>query len=243
VKKFGLVGWLLVVVGVMGEGIFEGLQYFTERQSQTLNDILLADAQERAGEANERAAKADEKRVALENRIADIFGPRQLTPEQESRIAAKLTGLKGVQVDVEVLAVGNPYTAGDAEDSLKIGHSVVRILSSAPTSMDAEGWLLDDCQDSAASNLVVIVRPDLAGKKLQAEDEIGLKIIKAFAPEIGTDPRVEKWPPTCFKFSYLDRSKPNERPQGATAISIVIGRKVNPLLTREMLEPSEKPKR
>lgn len=61
IKKIGLIGWLLVVFGVAGEGIFEVLQHRAEGQVQAFNDILLADAQKRAENAatSARNARAD----------------------------------------------------------------------------------------------------------------------------------------------------------------------------------------
>lgn len=57
-KLIGFVGWMLVVVGVAGEGIFEMLQNRAEGQLQTFNDILLADAQRNAGSARSSAVEA-----------------------------------------------------------------------------------------------------------------------------------------------------------------------------------------
>jgi hypothetical protein len=58
IKTIGLWGWLLVVVGVMGEGIFEGLQNRAEGQLQTFNDILLRDARLTASTAKQSAIDA-----------------------------------------------------------------------------------------------------------------------------------------------------------------------------------------
>jgi hypothetical protein len=58
IKKIGFWGWLLVVVGILGEGIFEALQNRAEGQLQTFNDILLADAQRNAGNARASAIDA-----------------------------------------------------------------------------------------------------------------------------------------------------------------------------------------
>lgn len=51
VKKVGLIGWLLVVLGVAGEGVFEMLQNRAAGQLQNFNEILLGDAQRQAGDA------------------------------------------------------------------------------------------------------------------------------------------------------------------------------------------------
>jgi hypothetical protein len=168
----------------------------------------------------------------------DIFGPRQLNPEQSARIAGRLAGLKGVKIDVYVLAVGNPYSADDSKDSERIARNVVRTLREAPAFIDAEGWLLEDCHGSGASNVIVSVRPPSS----DADREIATRVIKALQPEIGTDAEISDQSPYCTKFSDLDGARPNKRKHDA-AISVTIGRKINPLLTREMLEPVDQPEK
>jgi len=100
--------------------------------------------------------------------------------------------------------------------------------------MDAEGWLLEDCHGSSASNVVVSVRQP----STDADRTIALRVLKALQSEIGTDPEISDYPPYCAKYSDLEKSRPNKRKHDAT-ISITIGRKISPLLTREMLEPTE----
>jgi hypothetical protein len=225
----------VVLVGltfIAGAGALITGKVLSNRQDAALKRIELDLAA-----ANERAAQADLRRVELENRIALIFGPRHLTPEQATRISGKLAGLRSVKVDVFVMAVGNPYTAGDFEDSESIARAVVRTLRAAPAYMDAEGWLLENCQGSGASNLVVSV-------KLPANDvdrTIATRLIKALQPEIGTYPELSDHSAFCTKFSDLDRSNPNKRGHDAT-ISITIGRKINPLLTHEMLDSDDEQK-
>lgn len=57
-KKVGLVGWLLVGIGVAGEGVFEVLQSRAESQLQTFNDVLLKDARLTATTARKSAGDA-----------------------------------------------------------------------------------------------------------------------------------------------------------------------------------------
>jgi hypothetical protein len=59
IKIVGLVGWLLVVFGVMGEEIFEALQNRAEGQLQTFNDSLLREARLTAGTAKQAAIDAE----------------------------------------------------------------------------------------------------------------------------------------------------------------------------------------
>jgi hypothetical protein len=58
IKRIGMVGWVLVVIGVMGEGIFEALQNRTEGQLQSFNNILLTDARLTSSTAKQSAIDA-----------------------------------------------------------------------------------------------------------------------------------------------------------------------------------------
>lgn len=58
IKKIAFVGWLLIGLGVSGEGVFEGFQNRAEGQLQTFNAILLRDARLTAGTAKESAQGA-----------------------------------------------------------------------------------------------------------------------------------------------------------------------------------------
>ncbi len=66
IRRVGLIGWLLVVIGVAGEGIFEGLQNRAEGQLQTFNEIQLKHARLSAAEANERASKNEAAAAQLQ---------------------------------------------------------------------------------------------------------------------------------------------------------------------------------
>lgn len=58
IKKIAFLGWLLIGLGVFGEGVFEGFQNRAEGQLQTFNNILLRDARLTAGTAEESAQGA-----------------------------------------------------------------------------------------------------------------------------------------------------------------------------------------
>lgn len=223
----------VVLVGltvITGAGALITGKILADRQADEL-----AKTQASAATANEHASQADLKRLELENRIVDIFGPRQLTLAQSSRIAKKLAGLKDTKIDVYAFAVDNPYTPNESKDSSNVALAVVKTLRDAH--IDAEGWLLSSCNGSAASNLVVSVTGNSSDDR-----KIASKLIDAFRPEIGTYPEIGDSPPSaCTKFSDLDGTRSNKRKHDAT-ISITIGRKISPLLTREMLEPVDEPK-
>lgn len=219
--NWGNIGLIFsLVLGVVSTGLVVWMGNIKEAYSQA-----------ELKNTEERTAKADLKRVELQNRIADIFGPRQLTTAQSARIGEKLVGLKGVKIDVYVLAVGNPYSADDSKDSENIAHAIVRTLRSAPAFMDAEGFLLEDCHGAGAENVVVSVPLPTS----DTDKEIAGQLVDALHPEIGTDLEISEMIPYCSKFSALDPAMPGKREHG-TKVSITIGRKIQPILTREMLE-------
>jgi hypothetical protein len=62
-KVLAFVGWILIVAGVAGEGIFEAMVSRADGQVQTFNDILLEAARKEAGSAK-TSALLDEKMKA-----------------------------------------------------------------------------------------------------------------------------------------------------------------------------------
>jgi hypothetical protein len=192
--------------------------------------IDLKDKDEKIAAARERAAEADLKRVQLQDRIVEIFGSRDLSQAQRNRVRAALTGLKGVKIDVLVIdEPGNAFTA--SPDSLNLGKSILGVLRDAH--MDAAGWILESCKPGVqVANLAVISTGD------KDDDANALRVLGAFSPEIETYSKLQHESPMCEKFSDLEKHDPNKR--GHTAkITIAIGIKVQPILTREMLEPTQ----
>ena len=254
------VGETLVVVGVLGEVLAEwpdtknklakifsvvlvaGLAISLAALKQTNEDFngRMVASNLKASQANERAVEADWQRVQLQNRILDIFGPRQLTEAQSVHIASNLSELKGVKVDVFVYALNGPYTSEDFQDSRNIAMEVTGILRRV--GMNAAGWRLNSCLNPGnASNVVVgISGKDGNGGSSPTDDKIAARLIKALAPEVGTFPEVNKYPSPAFLCQHpasdLDPQHPNNRQPDAT-INIIIGKKIQPILTHEMLEP------
>lgn len=232
----GFMGIALVVAGVSGELYIDVKAEAIETGIRKANDDLLASISREAGEANKRAAEANLKRVELENRMVEIFGPRQLTPAQTADIVKRLAGLKGVKIDVYVLAPGNPHIPND--DSPEIGRAVLRILRDGGQ-MDADGWLSASCQGIGASNLDVSVPTNGSDR----DRKIASQVLDAFHPVIEAYPEVQLQSPgdVCGKFAVLDSFKPNKRKHDAI-ISITIGTKIQPILTPEMLVVKEQRK-
>jgi hypothetical protein len=89
------VGWLLIVIGVVGEFVADSFVSKADGIVTTFNEALLADAQRKTGLANERAASAFE-RAAQTEREASQENERAAMAEQqaqeENERAAKALG-------------------------------------------------------------------------------------------------------------------------------------------------------
>jgi hypothetical protein len=98
-----LLGWALVIIGVIGEGVFEGLMSKADGSLGTFNEILLSSTIDRASENEKEAARLNN--IAEEEKSARLAIQRQLswrtlTPAQAKRIRAKLTPFAGEQFDL-----------------------------------------------------------------------------------------------------------------------------------------------
>lgn len=234
--KVAFIGGIFITCGVAAELWFEHRTNVLEGDLQTANGKLIAYLNDRSAANEQSAADANEKRLKLENRIADIFGARTLTPEQSTRISARLTGLRGTRIDVFVVDPGDAYTSSD--DSISLGRDFTMALRNAK--MNAEEWLMTSCASGVeAANVTVITLPD------SKSHWIALRVRNAFAPEIAMASGVGSAIPYCTEISPLDTPSAHEHWAGAnnTTIAIAIGRKIQPILTREMLKPPEQPKK
>jgi hypothetical protein len=70
-KAVERIGWVLVVIGVIGEGVFEGYTSKADGLLQTLSDALVSESQRAAATANERAVNAEVLAKGYEAQIAD----------------------------------------------------------------------------------------------------------------------------------------------------------------------------
>jgi len=121
IKAVALLGWFMVLIGVVGEGVFESLVSRADGDIQTFDSILLASTQRRAAEANERASaneqeakqlqkEAEDERMArleIEARVAW----RNLTKKQQSEIGATLRRFPGI-------TARESYADGEPEESM-----------------------------------------------------------------------------------------------------------------------------
>lgn len=115
IASLALVGWLLVVAGVAGEGASEGFLYKAEGLLSTFNAITLqaeqtetAQAEERANEASLRAAEARKEAAKAELQLAKLRAPRSLTEAQQRQLVSELKPFAGTQILIA-------YNGGDVE--------------------------------------------------------------------------------------------------------------------------------
>jgi phosphoglycolate phosphatase-like HAD superfamily hydrolase len=86
------VGWLLIVVGVMGEFVADSFVSKADGIVTTFNETLLADAQRKTGIASERAASAFERATQTEREASqenERAAQAEQQAEQENERAAK----------------------------------------------------------------------------------------------------------------------------------------------------------
>jgi hypothetical protein len=109
IKKVAFLGWLLIGIGVFGEGVFEGLQNRAEGQLQTFNGILLKDAQRESGNASQRAASAFERAAETEREASQenerAAKTEQQASEENARAAQALKAAEIARKDAEGLSL------------------------------------------------------------------------------------------------------------------------------------------
>jgi hypothetical protein len=177
-KKVGMIGWVLVVLGIAAEGIFEVYDHRASGFLQTFDEVLLTTAQRdtaeayaRAGDAEirtaqlgielaqqERRAAEAEKALALVN---EKFGGWKLNPKAQAGFAAKLKPFSGTRFDLAV----NPSEAMFMEslDSLLVslgwieeppklnGISVALLIDGKASIILSSGIVLEVDQDQISS--------------------------------------------------------------------------------------------
>lgn len=97
IKRIGFVGWFLVVIGVAGEGIFEGLQNRAEGQLQTFGSILLKDARLAAS-----TAKASASDAAIFAETAQGSADNADADARSAQEKANAVGIQGAALDSQL---------------------------------------------------------------------------------------------------------------------------------------------
>jgi hypothetical protein len=96
-KSLSLVGWFVLILGLVGEAVFEGLVSKADGQVQTFDDIVVSDAIRNAGAAVQQAANAEVRAAKI---LAEIQ-PRELSEAQAEEIGHRLERFAGMEVSLE----------------------------------------------------------------------------------------------------------------------------------------------
>jgi len=192
IKVIGVIGWILVVVGVAGEGIFEESFSISDGQIQTFDEILISEAQRNAlladaaniqlgielAKQETRAANA-EKELALVN---EKIGGWKLDKAARKRFAEQIKKFPGTPFDFAVNPVEAPFMEG--LDALLTSPSVgwVRLPPKSDNTLMAilidgkasiilsSGIVLEVDQDQVAS-----LKPALTALGTALHEELSLK--------------------------------------------------------------------
>lgn len=232
-----MIAALAVAAGVLGEFCFELRIGDINTCIQQADNARAGLLEKQSDNAKILAAKAELEYSALASRMLDTFGPKTMTSAQSAEMTKKLREMTGVQVDVLVVDFIDAPNSAEFKDSVSTGRSIQDTLNTA--NLDAEGWVVDSCIEGAgAQGLSVAVHFGAA----TMDEYLAGKLLAAFPPTLRFVNKVQNWEPAeyCKNPSDLEPTgRPNKRKMGTAKIMVIIGAKTQPILTREMLEPTQ----
>jgi hypothetical protein len=199
-KVLTAVGWLLIVVGVIGEGVFEAYVSKYDGLLATFNDTLIADTQRDANNALAEAERLRAENLKLEATIA----PRRLDAEQQKKIADNCGRLKNLSTGKRIKVVS--YTL-DSE-GLVFAEQIVNVLR-------ASGLTVDDDAMSVTPSQTIIFGIDVFGSDSE--------LAKAVATAIGSSGK-----PIAVSFTVTDPTTGSVRfeyPHPPDQATILVGLK------------------
>lgn len=125
VKKVALIGWLLVVLGVAAEGVFEIYDHDASGMLQTFDEVLLVEAQHNAGDAQLSASVAsDAARTAREQSDAATTASANArtlatgAAKEAGELTQEITDAKKQSADASSKAADAVSRLADAESRL-----------------------------------------------------------------------------------------------------------------------------
>jgi hypothetical protein len=167
-KLFATMGWVLIVVGVVGEGVFEGLVHKYDVALSTLSDSLIAETQREAAQL-----RKDAEDLRAENlKLAASIAWRRLSEEQQKTLRSELSAFTEMTTVTE-------YDVGDSEASsfaLDIARSFGRGWTAGAPEGAIRQWLRKSLEINPGPSPGVIVRT--------ADDKLSEKAGAVFAREL-----------------------------------------------------------
>jgi hypothetical protein len=155
IKEVAFWGWLMIGVGVSGEGIFEAFQNSYEGHLQTLNDILLEESRVTASSANLEAAYARQDTAQLEKTTEGLKTEAADAKRDMVNAQLELARLTGpVHIIPVINGVATPDLSKGLIQQILLTRDV-RIMSPKLPDIGKEGtapWTLFLDQDSVGSH-------------------------------------------------------------------------------------------
>lgn len=161
----------LVAIGVAGEFVGNWVASPIRRRLDTAKELEIARLNKEAGEARKAAGDAIERAASVEQnaekeslariKIEERLAWRVLSPDQQARMASKLSDFRGYRVDIG--------TSPDTVEGARLAGQIQAVLTSA-------GWLANKTagmMDIIASGVVVRTTTDARGVKA------GLALVEA----------------------------------------------------------------
>ena len=177
-KKLVKLGWILIVVGVAGEGIFEVYVSRADSILNTFDNILLTEARKEASDAVLGAATANIQIAEERRRAAEL-------EKEAAQLRKDAEGLKAENLKLEAIVqprtirVENQRKIADACSEFK-GHSAV-VQSYG---LDTEGFATGSQVIAVLQAMKVIVADDRASTVSTGRMEIGIHVRTTDASEI-----------------------------------------------------------
>jgi hypothetical protein len=216
----------MVALSLIGEFVGDAGVFVFSGRLQTISDSEVA-------ELYKKSSLLDLRRVELQAKMLDLFGPRKLTKEKAERIARKLSKLAGARVDVFVFSTTAPWNRAEAKESIEFANAILDMFVS--TKMDAEGWIAGPCKSGAgAANVSLNVR----GASVK-DIEIATEILRDLSPEMETFPEMQRFPSVALACTAWVNMREHHMKKPNANIQVLIGRRTTSVLKPEMLETKD----
>ncbi|HEV2323749.1 MAG TPA: hypothetical protein VGS10_07345 [Terracidiphilus sp.] len=160
-KWLAKIGWLLIIVGVLGEGVFEGLLSKADGWIETLDSSLLTAAQLTADSNELEVGYANEAAAAAQARLLELQRGTLPRTFNIKRVASKLARFRGTTFALMTLSDFEPsHTAAMIVEALKEA-KWNRLASGtsggAPNVLSLPGiWIVSTTSDKRAAQALAL---------------------------------------------------------------------------------------
>jgi hypothetical protein len=178
VKLWAAVGWLLIVIGVGGEGFFEGFVSWTDSILQAFNNVLLEAAQKEADDAVLGAATANIRVAETRQRAAKLEKEAGQLRKDTEELKSENLQLEAI-VQPRSISLENQRRIVDACSEFKGHGAVVQSYG-----LDTEGFAVASQVIATLQAMKVIVADARASTMVMGSMETGIHVRTANVSEI-----------------------------------------------------------